>query len=324
MVKARDWLRLMRAQTAPATVFTLLIPYFTAGGRDITVAILLFILGHLTHFFSFGHNSLMDYHHDVNDPSKRHHPLVSGAIKIEDANKVIHYGLALTALFFAAFIFLKSESKTLAFASLLLYTVFGHAYNDGLDHSTAHSWITISMCFTSLVGVGWFTATHNISQTLLLIYVWAFLTIFYQIGYEGNLKDLWNPSEKHNLLRKFSNIGGNTLLELKTGVNIFFFLVRGVANTLVLVALTNNIYSCVALLATSIFEFLALYNLHFRKPISRDKLLSSMGLAEAVEFFRLIGAVIEPILGLTLIAYGLTYFICMNHILWATKMGPRV
>jgi hypothetical protein len=60
----RDWLRLFRAQTGLATYFGFSVPYLIAGG-DPLIAVALLPVGLLMHYASFGHNSVMDYWHDI-------------------------------------------------------------------------------------------------------------------------------------------------------------------------------------------------------------------------------------------------------------------
>jgi len=333
-VSLRSYLQLFRAQTAPATVFSLVVPYLLAGGRDAFTFAALFALGHLLHFFSFGHNSLMDYWHDLKDPSKRHHPLPSGAIRLEDAHALIHSGLAATLALLATLLWFKSVNPALSLAFALMYVVLGHAYNDGLDHYAKHSWIPISLCFTALVGAGWSTA-GGLREEVFMLLAWAFLTVLFQIAYEGNLKDLWNPAEKYNLLRRWAvfNEKGEPL-GLHPAVSDFFTSVRLVANTFALAYLAvkltagmeaYNIWAVlVLLLATSTVEMWAVLSmaLKARKITNRQRLLNLMGIAEAFEFFRLVSLL--GVLGVPLIAYGLAWFVSANRLLWGTRFGPKV
>lgn len=358
----REWLQLFRAQTAPATVYSILVPYLLAGGRDWIVVLTVMILGTFLHYFTFGHNSLMDYWYDREDPNKQHHPLVKGVIPIDSAHKVIHYGLALTSIVFIVLTIIISPKPVYTLSFLLAYIVFGHAYNDGLDKNTSHSWISITLCFTALAGYGWFLGTGRIDLEFYLILVWAFLTIFYQIAWEGNLKDVFNPAEKLNLLRNLGvsvedestslNYGyteeGKIYMEEKTDwvklsipnwLNVFMYSVRTILNTVVLILLLYVNYSSglVFLFAVGIFELLTgaetifvtrIHRIVSRK-FQRDELLEYFGLAEATEFFRLISVYMAQgigqfLVGVFLIIYGLEYFIVMNKLLWKSKFGPRV
>ncbi|MEM1866047.1 MAG: UbiA family prenyltransferase [Ignisphaera sp.] len=320
--KIVDWLRLFRAQTAPATVMCLLVPYLLAGGRNIADFVVLFVLSHLLHFFSFGHNSVMDYWLDIHDPSKKHHPLVSGKIGLRDAHKVIHYGGCLTAFLIALYSVYKNP---LSLAPFLMYVVFGHAYNDGLDHLTTHSWISISLCFTSLSMYG-YILVKGFTVDLLLIALWSFLTIFYQIAFEGNYKDLWNPLEEHNLLRRYQ-LSSNPPT-IRGDVALMFFFVRSVLNTAVLIVLALTVLReklfLLLLILLTFFEVMFTYKLYKYSTTGRrrEDVLDLFGKAEAIEFFRI--ASLTEIYALFFIAYGLMYYVLMNKLLWGTSFGPRV
>lgn len=328
----KSYFALFRAQTAPATVFCLVVPYLLAGGKDILIFSILFFLGHLLHFFTFGHNSVMDYWHDLRDPSKKHHPLISGAISYEKAQKIIQTGLSLISVVFILTILYFSKNAILSLTFLTLYLVFGHSYNDGLDHSTEYSWVPISICFTALTGVGW-SMVKSFDSNLIFLLIWAFLTIFYQIAWEGNLKDLWNPSEVRNFLRKFAIFDEKGPLMIKGAIPLFFTITRLLGNSSILIILslgleTREVISLIIFLIlfslTTFFETEAVLKIlrYSRKISNRQKLLDEMGKAEAFEFFRLISLL--GILGLPLIVYGLIWFVGMNKLLWGTRFGPKV
>lgn len=312
--------------TAPATVYCLLVPYLIAGGRDTCLIIYLFLVGHLLHYAMFGHNSVMDYWHDVNDPSKKHHPLISKRISLDKAHKTIHVLLVISNILLLIPLIFVNTYLPLIF--LFLSCIFGHAYNDGLDHFTAHSWIPISLCFTFLCATS-YLIYGNPDTYFVMVVLWAFLTIFYQIAWEGNLKDVWNPYETCNPLRKHTIVIGERLIDMVDArgeaLSASFLTIRGIVNSLVitfLILLSPSPLSIVVFTFTSIVEFYSLYKIHFKRPISRGELLSLFGVAEAFEFFRLIS--ILDLIGLPLIAYGILYFTLMNKLLWGTKFAPRV
>jgi len=110
ILKIKSWLQLFRAQTSPAIILLILIPYLANASLFWleTLAIGLFAL--FAHWISFGHNSLLDsciipekgkLPPDFTDPSKSHHPLIRGDISFHEAHNVIHWslsGLAVVAI----------------------------------------------------------------------------------------------------------------------------------------------------------------------------------------------------------------------------------
>lgn len=336
------WLQLFRAQTAPATVFTILVPYLLAGGRDPLVIILIIILGTVMHYFSFGHNSVMDYWYDIHDPNKQHHPLIKGIISFESANKVIHYGLSITLLLAVLFTIYVSPVPAIALFFLMSYVAFGHAYNDGLDKNTSHSWISISLCFTSLTLYGWFLGTSSFNIITLLVALWAFLTIFYQIAWEGNLKDLWNPAEKHNLLRRIGiTIWDGRIVYVRPGAYRLSFAMlslRIFVNPIIILLMAlflivtysptilDQILFAVVFLTLTVLESIFVYRIHVVRE-DRYMLLEYFGKAEAIVFFQFMTLLYLVGLGymfIILVLYGIVYFVLMNKFLWGSRFGPKV
>jgi hypothetical protein len=331
MGSLRDWLQLGRFHTAPATVLALVVPYLLAGGRDPLVVLSLFAIGHLAHFFSFGHNSLMDYYVDVEDPNKAHHPLPSGRIKLEDATKVILYGQVLTFLLLSLMILLLSLSPVLSLFFLWWYFAWGHAYNDGLDHRSVHSWLPISLCYAGFSLVT-YTFVRGLDIAALLVFTWAFLFEVYDIGLLGNVKDIWNPAERLNPLRGYVVYGSDgSVWGLRRGILALFWLLRAVASSFILYliafVLRLPLVNIAMLSALTFIEVLAVtatcLELAPTGPVNRSWLLSLFGLSEAIEFFRLTS--LAPALpALLLMLYGLAYFVLFNRLLWGTRLGPRV
>jgi len=326
----KEWFQLFRAQTAPATTLSLVTPLLISGCNNILLILILFILAHPIHYFCFGHNSLMDYWLDKEDPSKKHHPLPSGKISIESATKVLLYGQIIVFIILLIIILYYSLNPILSLTFLLFYILFGHAYNDGLDHRTTHSWIPISLCFASfpLVTYTFFKTIDNIA---ILIFLWAFIVQIYEIALLGNLKDLWNPFEKYNLLRRFIIYQSNDIIVLNKSLLCFFLFLRGVISTLLLLImfylLKLPLENLICLIVLTIIELYAVLSIHIElqsyKPKNRDKLLSLFGLAESTEFFRF--TTLVPItFTFILITYGLIYFVLANKLLWGTRLGPKV
>lgn len=327
----------------PATMLCVLAPYLLAGGRDPLTIVAIMALAIPLHYFSFGHNSVMDYWLDIHDPNKKHHPLVSGKIRLDDAHKVIHCGWAIISVVLVFFTWYVSPNPVYALAALIFYLVFGHAYNDGLDHHTVHSWVPICLCFTSLVAYGWFLATGAVDLRFALVLSWAFLTIFYQIAWEGNLKDVFNPEERKNLLRRLGYVvvyeyddGVYGSVEIKSWFSMLMMFIRVGVNLVIIMLLIALTYSdmfslavaCAVLFVLSFIENIEVANIHGKlRYFSRQEMLEHFGKAEAVEFFRILTPVVamgDLPLFLVIVTYSILYFVLMNRILWGTRFGPKV
>jgi 4-hydroxybenzoate polyprenyltransferase len=329
----RDWLRLFRAQTGLATYFGFSVPYLIAGGNPL-VAIGLLPVGLLMHYASFGHNSVMDYWYDVQDPAKAHHPLQSGRISLSRAHIVIHSMLALSALICIAVTLLFSPRPEVALAFLALYMAFGHAYNDGLGKHTRHSWLPISLCFTALAGWGWFLATDTFDLNLTLLLLTSLMAIAYQIGFEGNLKDLC--SDKVNLLHSLAKAmeckwESGKLTIIRYEGHSFWWLRYIDIIVLWLLAVRLEAYlGLLVLTLSSITQAWLISNMNrdVSAGVERERLLGYLGKIETLQFLKLMSPMLYSVGNiLVFIIYmplGLIYFTVMNRLLWGTTWAPRV
>ena len=326
----RDWLQLFRAQTAPATVYALTIPCIVAGCVDTIILAYLFIVGHILHWASFGHNSLMDYllGFDKVDPNKSHHPLVAGRIDPVRASWVIHLMLFGSTILLAIPTIILD--RTLALFFLLAYAVWGYAYNNGLDHLSRRSWIPISLAFGFLPLYGYFLYGED-PRIAMLLGLWGFLVTFYQIDFEGNLKDLWNPVDTAaNKLSKHCKISGEEYsCDPDTGLEHLAARLLAVAIPVWILFLQGH-GLLIQAYAVIVFILSAIGTLVLHNKLvdggSRRKMLEYMGLQEVLAFYSLLLVFLptRPVeLGLLAI-YGVAYFVAMNKILWGSRFGPRV
>lgn len=323
----RDWLQLFRAQTAPATVFSLIIPYVYAGGRNPLIIIMLFIIGHVLHYASFGHNSVTDYllGFDKNDPNKKHHPLPAGRIDVVRALWAINILLFISTLSLATLSVYRGRDWSLL--ALLGYMVWGYAYNFGLDHLSTKSWLPISLAFGFLPMYGALLGSNN-PKVAVLFFIWGFITVFYQIAFEGNLKDLWNPTDAApNILRDVCSIEDDRVFCIPRSKTDLFMIPRIISYLLILAIAGLNIVTLITV-GVGIYISMLLHaymtGTHFAR--TRKEVLEYMGLQEVIVFY----ALLIPLLtiswqvALPLIIYGVAYFTLLNRVLWKSKFGPRV
>jgi len=222
----------------------------------------------------------------------------------------------------------------LAVSALLLYSLLGHAYNDGLDKHTIHSWAPISLCFTALAAFGWFLASPRIDVLFILLLTVAFSSIFYQIAFEGNLKDV---CIEENLLTRLAEEVSCLSTPAKETIIRYrgpkFWWLRILFDTSVLitmVVLERSVVPLLIVVPLTILQatLIAVMNRGLSEGIDRNKLLEYFGLVEAIQFFRLLGLVATDLwrlaLCVSLIAMGASYFHLMNRWLWGSRWGPRV
>jgi len=336
----KDWLRVFRAQTAPATLLLVLAPYL-AGNYDPLVAVLLALISFPLHYFSFGHNSLLDraMGYDLKDPHKKHHPLVSGRIKLSTAHNVIHNGLCIVGLACGLITLLVSPVPELSLFFLSLAVVFGHAYNDGLSKECIFGFVHISAYLTCMSLWAWYLSHVELGLTGLLLAIAVLMRILFQIGFSGHLKDM-DKRERSNILR----LMGSDILTVRYRVfkvispltRLVFGYIYHVLYSMVLILLLLSTGVGVVELVITLPVLIVLLLLSARSAISmmprdavvwdRDRDLLLMSKAEVYGIFAIVVA-LSPLIGYLLSAImmlgSIGYFVLMNKLLWETPY-PKV
>jgi len=304
----------------------LLAPYLYARGFDF-VALMLFLLSVPIHYFSFGHNSLMDYWYDIHDRFKKHHPLITGEISLSSAHKVIHSGAVLTCLALIVLTVLFSPLPTAALACLMLYIVFGHAYNDGLDKHTIHSWVPISLCFTFLPLYGWFMGHSELGIKPAIIGLASFSIIFWQIAVSGNLKDI--EADRVNLLRTLGLriVFGEVRVSKKSMYFMYSALVFKVIALITLIQLFTDLPTAIipsVLLGLAVGA--SINELKIEGKVwdrIRGKTILAMSFVEIFSIYAMLYALVEPLTATAIAIVGVAYFFTVNKLIWKVPY-PKV
>jgi len=324
--KILDWLRIFRAQTMPATLLLILVPYLTNAEFFSLTTLEIALFAVLAHYLSFGHNSLMDTYGgwDYRDPSKKHHPLVSGRVSMTTAHNVIHWGLGLLSVIAAIISIYISPNPIMALTFILLWFVWGHAYNDGLDKECVLSFLPISICFTALGLWGWFLSHSQLDYVGLLLTGYFFFTILFQISWSGHLKEL-SLKERSNILIKMGAsitpkgwfIPGASRIYgiLIKAINLIFGILLMLAN-FTLVRLVWYVILC-------LLSITMLHQLTKPRPYKRDSELFNMSLMEIFTIYMPIPLVLEWTEATILMLLGIIYFFGVNLLLWE-KPHPKV
>jgi len=322
----RDWLRLFRAQTAPATILLILVPYLTNAPMFSWETLVVGLFALCAHWISFGHNSLMDtaMGYDKADPSKGHHPLVAGRISMTAAHNVIHWGLCGLAVL-AIVISLKiSPNPTIALVSIFLWTVFGYAYNSGLSKESLLGFLPISACFTAMGAWAWFLSHKSLDKLGWLLLSYFFMTILFQISYSGHLKEL-ELKERSNILVKMGarvekgkfhpGYAGIYGLKIKS-INV------PVVGALILT--TNLDFARAVWLGFMVvLVSVSLTKLILPRQYVRAKELRNMSIVEILTIYTPIPLVLPWLEASLLMLFGVLYFLAANRLLWGTSY-PRV
>lgn len=312
-----EYLRLGRIHTAPATVILLVSSYCAGGGRLFSLegfSILLY--GILLHWSTFGHNVVCDYWFDIEDPNKKHHPLVSGRISLQKAVNIVLpvLGLALLAGI------LLSYGNWLSNAFFASFMIGGFLYNNWLSKTSIFGWIPIVVCFTSLSLYG-----MSLAGSINIVYaLYMMFTIWFQIGWSGYLKDI-EAMGQANMLRRLGSSIRDGVFRSTYASKVWGASIK--VGNLVTGAILISRLSFWASLAPSVMLALAmvmLYLLVKDREWVRDRELRNMSLMEIFTIYAGMFMVMDVSESMVLALFGLSWFAAMNRLLWKTSLAPRV
>lgn len=347
----RSWLQLFRAQTAPLSIIIVLAAYLNGAWEPLMAIFLIIIVG-LSHFASYGHNSLMDtiMGYDTKDPSKQHHPLISGVISLTAGHHVIHLGLIILTLITILVTINISPAPLAALVCLIMWVIFGQAYNDGLSKESLLAAPIISLMTCSMVAWGWLLSHSEITPICIFYLIYVFLLIMFQISWDGSLKDLRMP-EKSNLLVKMGveikkkQIKTYSLLNNKKYVvHMVDYIVIPPKATMYAVTLKMLSLSTILMIVvvvpfipwltwliltiwiTSVFmaSFYFWRDLILNRVWDHESLLRDMSLEQICAIYLPIPLLVHPILAVLLMIGGIIYFWGMNRFLWSSTFFPKV
>jgi len=330
----KDWLRVFRAQTAPALVLLTLPPYLHNAAPWTLAALSLVVLSIMNHWFIFGHNSLMDtaMGYDLPDPSKRHHPLVNGRIPIRQGHNVIHWGLNIVLTLEIFYTLWLSPAPVKAIAALLIWIVWGFSYNNGLSKESLLGFIPISVCFAAWAAWGWFLSHETLGFLGWCYVAYMFFTILYQISWSGFIKD-FEMGERSNILQKMgarlyaSTIPVTEMRRFSPGKAFWWGFGVKFANIAVLwiaySALPKTLLMTGWMIIMTILILAVLMKALPDRDYDREKELKVMSIMEILTIYMPIPLFVGWGPGLVMMVAGVCWFVGVNKLLWG-KSTPGV
>lgn len=328
----RAWLQLFRSQTAPATILLILVPYLNGVNMFTAEALIIGFFALLAHWISFGHNSLMDtaMGYDLKDPSKSHHPLITGKISLTAAHNVIHWslcGLSVVAIMISLSV---SPNPLSAVICILLWFVFGYSYNSGLSKESLLSFLPISICFTAMGAWGWFLSHTALNHLGWLLMIYFFMTILWQISWSGHLKELGLKERSNILVLLGARVEGG---QFKPGWSgIYGISIKMINLTIGLFLATWNSrwwsgvehsFRFIWWVGMMLLACFFLKKLVMTRKYVRGEELFNMSIMEIITIYLPIPLVLGWLEASILMIMGVVYFFGMNHLLWE-KPYPRV
>jgi hypothetical protein len=331
MVNLKDWLKLFRSNTAPMTVLRVEFFYLIAGAPFLSLfngAVVLWAT--LLHWLAFGHNTLMDTARgfDKENPHRKHDPLVTGSLQLDQAHNVVHWLEILATIAGVSLIAVSSGSQVAALSFFILYAIGGHAYNDGLDRSTILGFIPYTLSYTSLCAASYFLHATIISPLFLLAIIYIILVEIFENAWETPQKDITVDKER-NFLRTLGVKVDKGKFKCSMKGRLFAYVIKiGSFVPLFLTGLINITLSVVGisilclLMLDVVFVVLLVerteYNHQRDINFSLVVDLSSL-LVLPLVFVEVIG----PAAAASMIIYGIAWFIIFNYFLWESIYEPK-
>lgn len=254
--------------------------------------------------------------YDTSDPSKTHHPLLTGRINVHDAINVIHWGKSTLMLIGCALTILWSPLPMWSMFCLFMWYTWGTAYNVGLSKESLFGFIPISVGFTAMGGWAWLLSHESLGKMGTFYLAYVFLTIFFQIAYEGHLKEI-KIRERGNLLHKLGAKVENGIFYPKQA-RLFGLILKSlnlvVAGALAFLTLSYTRIEWF-LLMSGISLYL-LYKLTWKREYNRGTDLRMMSFMEIMSIYLPIPLLIGWLEASILMLSGVVYFFVVNKILW--------
>lgn len=191
--KLRELIILMRVQSLPLTVITLLISYLTVSDELLTTtAYHLVVVGTAGHIGFYLMNEILDVDHDKFQ-GKMDKPLVSGAVNIYLA-KFLMLGFISSSFLLSAY-----WLPTLSFVFFVVAMLFGTAYNIK-SKTSPYALVWLGLWGVAIVATGSFAAGgFNLITLLVSLLMFVHMELMTVVG---DYKDL--DSEEASLLKEMN------------------------------------------------------------------------------------------------------------------------
>lgn len=334
-MSARAWLQFFRIHTASAEMGGFGIAAYLAGVHSLAL-IPVFIFGILVHATGFGENSLVDWlkGYDRVDPAKAHHPLNVGTIRVAMARDVI-ITLHLVGIAFFTLLLITYRaganipSALISIPSFALAILFGNIYNFYGKHNKVLAPVEISLTFSLFTASVYYALGGHTGIVSLLLFLYAFFYVFFQIAQMGEAKELGQVNERNLLRRMGSYVDADGIYHFSRKNHVFMWSLTAVKGAILvaLAVIVEGTGFAGVFVSWLIFVVLLSYGLFFMRVRTRQAALRIMGAGEALSYVILVPAIINVaqwpyILLFTLLP--MMWFALLNKVTWGTVIAPQV
>ena len=331
-MRFKDFLRIGRAQTYPASLLLMMTGFLVGGGNLFSFfALFLIMFAWFNHVFAFGDNSLIDAltGEDKRDIHKQHHPLVTGIVELKEATNVIQTGMFLTVLFGVILTVEASGNRLLAALCFIVYIAAGHYYNNHFSKTSVFRGIPISICFTFLFLWAYFLSAKEFSPLILLCGGYIFLLEYFENDVEGSVKEI--EAKEANLLRVLGVKVEKGNIHFSLGSRIWGWGLK-LGSIFLMICVFTQLHSQHNMFTCLLFWLFVIIVIYFCEEIlksgkwDRVKALKNFSREEITSIY-LIPIVLMPLVGcaeaILLMVAGVVYFLLMNYCLWGV-FYPKV
>lgn len=327
-----EYLRLLRIQTAATTALTPLIGGLIMGQRDISLLLILLLIGFLYHIYGFVLNEYVDIDIDIKSVDLQNKPLVSGSIPKKYALMIVFLscvGACLLTIFFLPSVL---TILFLLFALLLggIYDVFGKKI-PGSDTILGGSFF--SMC---LMGAS--TVSNDFTLVTYVVCSIYFVHIVFNNAVEGGLKDVTH--DRIAGAKTLATCMGVSVQQGKLGISksfiVFAYCVKMIFIGLVVLLgfqqeinlwSERYILQVIMIVFLMIIVFFTLYKFLHLSIFDRPKLKRLFSIHEIASYFILL-SVVSPMLEQWVIIFLVflpsLWYLMFNSILYGKLLQPQV
>jgi 4-hydroxybenzoate polyprenyltransferase len=265
---------------------------------------------------------------DIKDKNKQHHPLITNEIRKESALKIISIGIFFTTTIAIYLVYISHGNQFYSMIFFCLFLIGGMIYNSGISKVSIWNFIPISLCFTSLSLYSYFLVAKEFNLLIIFIALYIILLQWFEIGVEGEIKEIEIKDEVNMLTMLGTKCDGNTF---NMGISIIYPWALKLAGLTVagyiVYRYTYELLTLFLFMIGLVFAIYFCYELTKKRKWDRNKAIKYMALEEVITIF-LLPLILLPIIGdievVVILTISIIYFISMNKLLWKTWFAPKV
>jgi len=325
----KKYLQLARAHTVPLEAVPTGVGAVLALGTVYDIRVLFFVaLGALYHIAGYSANSYIDYKsgHDVSDPNKSHHPLVSGELSESKAKTFALVSVVLT-LIYGLWL---SGGDWLSIGILVVAFTMANSYNL-FSKITVLKPVPISVAHALMFSFSYVAAGGEDINILLAGTLYVLAWVMYQIAVSGEVKDV--DTDEANVMKwlgsKVGDDGKDRYMTSPPRVLILTITLKitpVISAMYILAELGGHIYIWWVMAIAQVSIYLGIEIVEDGLYVRSERLqsIATMELSMVAMFLMVISPLSSSweAWGAVLLSFG--WVVVFNKIQWGTIISPQV